>query len=74
MQMRNGKRGRYTLEFKQEAVRLVESGQSVASVARSLEVVEQTLSNWVKANREGKLKEEACADDLSSIRAAPERQ
>jgi transposase-like protein len=26
--MRNGKRGRYTLEFKLEAVRLVESGQS----------------------------------------------
>jgi len=26
--MRNGKRGRYTLEFKQEAVCLVESGQS----------------------------------------------
>ena len=25
--MRNGKRGRYTLEFKQEAVRLVESGE-----------------------------------------------
>ena len=35
----------------------MESGQSIASVARSLEVVEQTLSNWVKANREGKLKE-----------------
>lgn len=34
--MRNGKRGRYTLEFKQEAVRLVESGQSIASVARTL--------------------------------------
>jgi transposase len=28
--MRNGKRGRYTLEFKQEGVRLVESGQTVA--------------------------------------------
>ena len=28
--MRNGKRGRYTLEFKQEAVRLVESGQTLA--------------------------------------------
>jgi transposase-like protein len=25
--MRNGKRGRFTLEFKLEAVRLVESGQ-----------------------------------------------
>jgi len=55
--MRNGKRGRYTLEFKQEAVRLVESGQSIAETSRSLGVVEQTLSNWVKANREGKLQE-----------------
>lgn len=34
----------YTYEFKQEAVRLVESGQRVAEVARSLGVVEQTLS------------------------------
>ena len=32
--LRNGKRGRYTLEFKQEAVRLVESGQSIAETAR----------------------------------------
>ena len=55
--MERAKRAKYTLEFKQEAVRLVESGQSIAAVSRSLEVVEQTLSNWVKANREGKLKE-----------------
>ena len=41
--MRNGKRGRYTLEFKQEAVRLAESGPTVAEAARSLGVVEQTL-------------------------------
>ena len=33
----------YTYEFKQEAVRLVESGQRVAEVARSLGVVEQML-------------------------------
>jgi transposase len=55
--MRNGKRSRCTLEFKLEAVRLVESGQSISEAARSLGVVEQTLSNWVKANRAGKLKE-----------------
>jgi transposase len=53
--MRNGKRGRYTLEFKQEAVRLVESGQGIAAAARSLRVIEQTLSTWVKAKRDGKL-------------------
>lgn len=45
--MRKGKRGRYTLEFKLEAVRLVESGQSIAEAARNLGVVEQTLANWV---------------------------
>jgi transposase len=55
--VRNGKRGRYALEFEREAVRLVESGQSIATAARSLGVVGQTLSNWVRANREGKLKE-----------------
>jgi transposase len=29
-------RARYTLEFKQEAVRLVESGQSIEAAARTL--------------------------------------
>ena len=55
--MRNGQRGRYTLEFKKEAVRLVESGQSIAAAARDLGVVEQTLFNWIKAHRAGTLKE-----------------
>jgi transposase len=50
------KRGRFTLEFKQEAARLVESGQSQAAVSRSLKVVEQTLGNWVRENRAGSLK------------------
>jgi transposase len=54
--MRQGKRGRYTLEFKQEAVRLVESGQTMAAAARSLGVVEQTLGNWIKLHRAGGLK------------------
>lgn len=48
-------RARYTLEFKQEAVRLVEGGQSIAGAARTLGVVDQTLFNWVKASRAGKL-------------------
>ena len=55
--MRNGKRGRYTLEFKQEAVRVAESSPSLAEAARTLGVVEQTLSNWVRLQRAGKLKE-----------------
>ena len=49
-------RARYTLEFKQEAVRLVEGGQSIAAAARTLGVVDQTLFNWVKAQRQGQLK------------------
>ncbi len=48
-------RARYTLEFKQEAVRLVEGGQSIAAAARTLGVVDQTPFNWVKAHRHGKL-------------------
>lgn len=48
-------RARYTLEFKQEAVRLVEGGQSIAAAAQTLGVVQQTLFNWVKAQRQGKL-------------------
>ena len=59
-------RARYTLEFKQEAVRLVEGGLSIAAAARSLGVVDQTLFNWVKASREGKLKG---ADRSSKVRA-----
>ena len=52
---KTAQRARYTLEFKQEAVRLVEGGQSIAAAARSLGVVDQTLFNWVKAHRAGKL-------------------
>ena len=53
--MTKASRTRYTLEFKQEAVRLVGNGQSIAAVARTLGVVDQTLFNWVKAHRQGKL-------------------
>jgi transposase len=59
-------RARYTLEFKQEAVRLVESGQSIAAASRTLGLVEQTLFNWVKAHREGTLKG---ADSRSKVTA-----
>ena len=49
-------RARYTLEFKQEAVRLAQGGESIAAAARTLGVVDQTLFSWVKAHRQGKLK------------------
>ena len=50
------KRRKHTKEFKQEAVRLVESDQTMAAAARSLGVVEQTLGNWIKLHRAGTLK------------------
>ena len=37
-------RGKYTLEFKMEAVRLVKGGQSVPETAKILAVPVQTLS------------------------------
>ncbi len=49
-------RRRYTLEYKQEAVRLVASGQRVSAAAKSLGIVEQTLANWVKADKAGQLR------------------
>src|SRR3990167_9051197 len=55
-EMTKTSRARYTLEFKQEAVRLVEGGQSIAAAARTLGVVDQTLFNWVKAHKQGNLK------------------
>ncbi|MGF7178054.1 transposase, partial [Azospirillum doebereinerae] len=48
-------RARYTLEFKEEAVRLVTGGQRVAAVAKMLGLAEQTLHNWVKAAGSGGL-------------------
>ena len=48
-------RARYTLEFKLEAVRLVQSGQSIAAVSRVLGIADQTLHNWVKAQSQGRL-------------------
>ncbi len=48
-------RARYTLEFKLEAVRLVKGGQSLSATAKILGVSDQTLHNWVKADRDGRL-------------------
>jgi transposase len=45
--MEKATRRRYTLEYKQESVRLV---------AKALGIVEQTLANWVKAAKAGQLR------------------
>ena len=49
-------RARYTLKLKQEAARLVDNRQSIAAVARTVGMVDQTLFNCVKAHRQGKFK------------------
>lgn len=45
----------YTAEFKELAVKRVNAGQSVGSLARELGLIEQTLRNWVTAAKAGKL-------------------
>ncbi len=53
--MAKSSRARYTLEFKLEAVRMVKGGQSQAAVSKTLGIADQTLHNWIKAEREGRL-------------------
>jgi transposase len=55
--MKNGVRARYTLEFKQEAVRLVRGGEKLSVAARTLGVSTQSLDNWVKAEASGRLRD-----------------
>jgi len=51
-------RGRYTKEFREEAVKLVtEEGLSWGEAARQLSLPISTLANWVKAYKAGKLGE-----------------
>ena len=50
--------GRYTKEFREEAVKLVtEEKRSLPEAARRLSLPPSTLGNWVKAYREGRLGE-----------------
>ena len=69
-------RRRYTLEYKQEAVRLVASGQKVAAAAKALGIVEQTLANWVKSEKAGQLRglssEQLSAERMENIRRRAE--
>ena len=74
--MEKATRRRYTLEYKQEAVRLVSSGQKVAAAARALGMVEQTLANWVKADKAGQLwgvrREQVSAERMENNRLRAE--
>ena len=65
----------YTAEFKEQAVKRVKDGKSVAAVAKEMGLVEQTLRNWVKAldvgtlNGAGAAKVTPEAMELSRLRA-----
>ncbi len=49
----SSQRSKYSPEFREAAVReVIDNSRTIADVARSLDVVEQTLGNWVKAYRE----------------------
>ena len=51
-------KGIYTPEFRAEAVKAVEAeGLSIDQAAKRLSVPKSSLSNWVRAAREGKLAE-----------------
>ena len=54
--MKGVPQGRYTREFRQEAVKLViEEKLSWSKAARRLSLPTSTLGNWVKAYQDGKL-------------------
>lgn len=50
--------GRYTKEFREEAVQLVtEEGLSVPEASRRLDIPKSTISNWIRSSRAGNLGE-----------------
>ena len=54
--MKRGPQGRYTKEFREEAVKLVTIERlSLPEAARRVSLPPSTLANWVKAFKEGKL-------------------
>ena len=56
--MKGVPQGRYTKEFREEAVKLVtEEKLSLPEAARRLSLAPSTLGNWVKAHKAGRLGE-----------------
>ena len=50
--------GKYTKEFREEAVKLItEGGLSIPEVGRRLSLASSTIGYWVKAQKTGKLSE-----------------
>ncbi len=56
--MKRGPQGRYTREFREEAVKLVmEQKLSLPEAARRLSLPPSTLANWIKQFEAGRLRE-----------------
>ena len=55
MTAEKSKRAAYTLEYKLEAVRLVQGGQACLVTGKILGIPKQTLENWVMQAAKGKL-------------------
>ena len=53
-------RGKYTQEYKLEAVRQVKAGHSIAVTAKVLGIPKASLSNWVRLSAQGVL---SCAGE-----------
>ncbi len=51
--MKSGPDRRYTVEFREAAVKQVLSGRGATQVARGLEMSVKTLNNWVAKARRG---------------------
>ena len=69
--MKSGPDRRYTPEFRDAAVKqVIEGGRSVAAVARSLEMSNKSLANWVYRARKGQqLVKRAPAQPVSELEA-----
>ena len=69
-------RGKYSPEFRAEAVReVVDKSRPVADVARELGLVPQTLTNWVAAHRRANAggEEELTVQDRARIKELERR-
>ena len=64
-------RGKYTQEFKLEAVRQVRSGQAIAVVAKVLGIPKASLGNWVRQASKGSLS--TAGGDDKTVRVTPEQ-
>jgi len=69
--MKTGPDRKYMVEFRQAAVRqVIDGGRSVPQVARSLEMSDKTLANWVMKARKGQpLLKRAPAQPVDDLQA-----